>query len=187
MSSNILPLQLPYYKGTGGKWGALQVRLQEPHYYCPKCKKYRDYESAFPPDNCPKCGYQDRFESREGCLFFEICSTIGKNKYGWDNKIIMAFSTKDQAKMLSFMETGQTGETLKIFHDPGAKSATQGQTSKSLEMYTKDGSRKGCMLTVTQTDKGEDPVTHKVPLDGNELKEFSVCIRAAIPKCLNWS
>lgn len=186
MSSNIFPLQLSYYKGMGGNWGALQIRLQEPHFYCPKCKKHKDYDSFFPPDKCPKCNHEGRFESREGCLFFEICSADGKNQYNWTNKVIMAFSTKEQAKMLRFAEGARAGTEVKLFHDPGAKSATQGQTGKTLVMFSKEGAAGGCMVTISQTDKDQETVTHKVPMDGDELKELAVCIRAAIPRCLNW-
>jgi hypothetical protein len=41
------PLQLAFYKGMGGKHGAVQFNLQRPHFYCTKCKT-RDYNSDYP-------------------------------------------------------------------------------------------------------------------------------------------
>lgn len=192
----IAPLRWSAYKGTGGKFGALQLNLQKPHYYCPVnpkgCRK--DFDSAMPK----KCsGTKDNphepalMESREGCLFLEITSATGPNKYDWDDKIVMNLSIHDMAQVLFVLESdspdGQPGKEVKLMHDPGAKSETQGKVQKYLTISSPKGIRTGCLVQASMKTAGnEDLKKHMVPLSGYEVKELAVFIRAALVSSLGW-
>lgn len=184
---SINPLQLAFYKGMGGKHGAMQFNVQRPHYYCPQCKA-KDYESALPKDGCcskSPCGYTDKLKSREGALFLEICSTTGPNKYDWENKIIIALSLADMSKILLVTE-GVT-ETVNIMHDPGAKTSSQGKIQKKLQISSPKGIREGCFVRAKETTAGQDSAKeHAVPLSADEMRALSVCLRHMIPASLSW-
>lgn len=188
------PLQLQFYKGMGGRWGAVQFKPQPPHYYCANSKcpgieradgkriKAKDWESRF-AGKCPACG--EEMKSREGAIFVEITSAIGKNVYDWPSKVRMALSVPDLGKLLHFLETaGPEGELL-IQHDPGAGSNSKGQVMKRMNFQTKEGPAKGVMMYVSQNE-GEDTKKHTVPLAGDEVKILAACIRDFIPKALGW-
>ena len=181
------PLQLAYYKGMKGTNGALQFNLQRPHYYCtePGCRE-KVYDSMFPPEKCPREGCPGgKMKSREGALFLEITSTKGPNIYDWDNKIIFALSAEDMSKFLLVLE-GSTDE-VKLLHDPGAKSASQGKVIKTLQLSSPQGIKTGVICRVSQKNAGEEKtITHQVPLDASETKRLAVCLRAAIPIAYSW-
>jgi len=179
---SIAPLQLAFYKGTGGKHGALQFNLQRPHYYCTSCKK-KDWDSFLSPKTCKACNTDDSMKSREGALFMEITSTTGPNVYDWEKKITMALSLSDLGKVLLTLE-GLTEET-KIMHDPGAKSSAAGQVQKSLSVTSPKGIKVGCMVSAAIT-QGGNTTRHTVPLSADEVRTLSVCIRHLIPAGLGW-
>ncbi len=172
----MLPLQHAIYKGTGGKFGAIQFNLQLPHFYHGKQK---DYHGNFA---LSEGKLQPGWRQREGCIFLEITSAVDKNVYDWANKITMALSINDMGKV---MQTLLYGEECKIMHDPGAQSETAGQVSKFLSISSPKGIKAGCMFTVS-VKSGEQVTTHKVPLTGDECIVLRALIQAAIPTALNW-
>jgi len=196
------PLQLAFYKGMKGSHGALQFNPQMPHYYCPdrECKQKKIYDQALPP-YCAECkkpvldskgevirgGIDRKMKSREGAIFVDICSTKGNNQYDWDNKITMALSTGDLAKLLMFLEGGQAGETLSLLHDPGAQTNRAGDIRKTIKFYSPKGLKEGCFVSVLMSMKNRDNVEHKVPLSGSEVKELAVSIRGFIPVARAWA
>lgn len=189
--TTINPLQLPFYKGVKGKFGAMQFNLQRPHYYCIKCKQ-KMFSHAFPPDKCPGCGADNSdpkervIKSREGALFMEISSATGPNQYDWDNKIIVAFSITDMSKLLTVLEGGS--QEAELMHDPGAKTSSQGKVQKYVKVASPGGIRdKGCLVSVRQSESGGESKSHMVPLDPAETKLLAICIRAAIPLSLAWN
>lgn len=191
----MVPLRLAYYKGVSGKYGALQFNLQKPHYFCPvggkgdrsrkACPK--DFDSTF-PQSCR--GTRDNphdpvtMESREGCVFMEITSASGPNVYDWDKKIVLSLSTHDVEQVLFLLEGGK--DEIKLMHDPGAKTETQGKTSKFVNFSSPKGIKEGCMVSATEKNVGSDSVTHTVPLNGPEAKGLSVFLRAVLPLTLAW-
>jgi len=181
----ITPLQLAFYKGAGGKNGAIQFSPQLPHYYCARMEcKEKDWNSLFPPE-CPKCG--DKMKSREGALFVEITSTRGVNDYDWTKKIRMALNQQDLGKVLVMLESGIPEEELKIAHDPGAGGPNKGKVYKIMNISSPKGLTAGVYISVTMRDAALDsPITHKVPLSRDETRVLSTCIRSFIPKALNW-
>jgi len=192
MSNTISPLQLAFYKGVTGKWGALQFNLQRPHYYCAQCKA-KVYDSKYAPDPCVNTNDSNspcsagRMKSREGAIFMEITSARGKNDYDWDNKIVMALSIEDMSQILCVLEgcDGGNGE-CKLMHDPGAKTASQGKVQKWLDITTPKGIQVGCMFTARMKQTDGDPISHTVPLNASEVKRLAACLRNAIPVAVAW-
>jgi len=186
----ISPLQLAFYRGAGGKYGAVQFNFRRPHYYCVnKDCKQKVYDSTFPPDKCPASGCTaGKMESREGALFIEITSAKGKNDYDWDRKIVMALSISDLSQLLMVLEGHQN--EVELMHDPHAKTANSGTITKRLKLlspkgiYTPGG---GLLVTCSQSIKDGDTISHTVPLSPSEVKRLAVCIRTAIPQTLGWN
>lgn len=184
---SINPLQLAFYKGMGGKWGALQLNPQKPHYYV-KGKNLKNYEGKFIPDawleqnpNLTK----DDLSSREGAIFLEITSTVDKNKYDWKNKVTIALSVSDLSKCLLALEGA--APKAKIMHDPGAKSASEGKIQKHLEISSPKGIKEGCMVNVSEVHAGGQAKRHTVPLSADEVRLLAVAIRGFVPVALGWS
>lgn len=180
-------LRSDFYKGISGRFGAIQFNLQKPHYFCPKqpkiCKS--DFNSFFPQEcrGTPDSPHEPvMMESREGCIFMEITSATGPNAYDWSKKIVMALSVHDMSQVLFTLETG---EECKLMHDPGAKTAQQGQTVKSLNISSPKGIKAGVLISASMKS-GETEVRHMVPLSGYEAKELSVLFRHAIVSSLAW-
>lgn len=167
------PLQFAIYKGTGGKHGALQMTIQRPHYYAGKQK---DFTGEHALDNGK---LRNGWKIREGCIFLEITSTKDKNVYDWDNKIILALSVSDMGKLLAGLN--KLGET-KIMHDPGAKTASAGETKKFLTVKLSD---QGALFYCKQSMNGEEKA-HTVPLSPDEVITLRVLLNHAIVASLNW-
>ncbi len=171
------PLQYAVYKGTGGKWGAVQFNFQAPHYFRDKQKDFTGV-NALGDDNKMKEGWK----IREGAVFMEITSTKDKNVYDWENKVTIALSTNDLGKVLYGLKLGTD---VKIMHDPGAKSDRAGQVTKNLNMSSPKGTAEGCLISVTETN-GEARKSHTVPLTGDELIVLGTLVQAAIARSLGW-
>jgi len=181
------PLQLAFYKGAGGKNGALQFNLQRPHYYVKSNPKLRNYDGKYIPkdwlENNPGLT-KDDLTSREGALFLEITSASGKNVYDWEQKIVMALSINDMGKLLMVLEGLQPD--VKIMHDPGAKSATAGKVQKHLSISSPKGIKVGCLVNVMMKDAEGNTTKHMVPLSGDETRILQSCMRRVIPAALAW-
>lgn len=170
------PLQHAVYKGTGGKFGAVQFNLQGPHWYKGKVKDFTG-KQAFADGKL-----QEGWRQREGCVFLEITSAKDKNVYDWGSKIILALSVNDLGKCLM---TLVYGEECKIMHDPGAKSDTAGEVKKYLSFSSPKGVKAGCLIKAAIQTKGET-VSHTVPLSGEEVIVLRALFQSAISKALNW-
>lgn len=170
------PQQFSIYKGTGGKFGALQFDLQLPHYYKDKQKDFTGEQALD--------GYKLRegWNRREGAVFLQATSAVDKNVYDWEKKIIFALSIQDMGKVVF---TLITGEECKLMHDPGAKSETAGTIKKYLSILSPNGTSAGCVVTLSQTVGGETR-RHTVPMDGSELIVLRQLLQAAIPRALGW-
>jgi len=182
------PLQLAFYKGAGGKNGALQFNLQRPHYYVKGNPKLKCYEGKFIPEHWKGDNPEltrDDLTSREGALFMEITSASGKNVYDWERKIVMALSISDLGKMLMVLEGVQA--EVKIMHDPGAKSSTAGKVQKHLNISSPKGIKVGALVNVMMKHADGETTKHMVPLSGDEVRVLSACIRAVIPAALAWT
>lgn len=167
------PLSYNIYKGTGAKFGALQLSLQHPHYYCGKQKDFTG------TDALDGFKLREGWKIREGCIFMEITSAKDKNVYDWDNKIILALSVADIGKLLAGLN--KPGET-KLMHDPGAKTQTAGETKKFLTVTLSD---KGALFYCKQSANGEEK-SHTVPLSPDEVVTLRVLLQHAIVTSLNW-
>lgn len=167
------PLQYAVYKGTGGKYGAVQFNLQRPHYYHGKQKDFYGTQAL------SEGKLQEGWKIREGCVFMEITSTKDKNVYDWDNKIILALSVSDMGKLLAGLN--KLGET-KIMHDPGAKTEAQGAVKKFL---TVNLSEQGALFSCTQSSAGETKA-HSVPLSPDEVVVLRSLLQQGIARSLNW-
>ena len=183
------PLQLAFYKGMGGGNGALQLNMQKPHYYLKSNPKLRNYDGRWATPEMLKAepgANRESLDSKEGCLFMEICSTKGKNDYDWANKVVMALSITDMSKLLVALEGG--APEVKIMHDPGAGTSTRSQVQKWLNVSSPNGVKEGVFFRVSQKRQdSEEVLKHSVPLDGAEVKLLACCLRGALPACLGWT
>lgn len=184
----IQPLQLAFYKGIGGKHGAIQLNLQKPHYYVRDNPKLKNYEGKFIKEEWKYSNPNlttDDLTTREGALFLEITSATGKNVYDWENKIVIALSINDMAKMLLVLE-GLDPE-VKIMHDPGAKTLMAGKIQKYLTISSPQGIKTGTIIRCAQSEAGNDTISHSVPLSADETRLFAICLRNVIPVSLSWT
>jgi hypothetical protein len=194
---SLIPLQLAFYKGVTGKWGALQFNLQRPHFYVESNPKLKNYEGKFIPKEWLEKNpalTKDDLTSREGALFLEITSASDKNVYDWERKVVMALSIHDQGKILALLEGAikpkpgeeDKGPYIKIMHDPGAQTASAGKVQKWLEISSPQGVGVGVIFTMFKKEADGSSVKHTVPLDVSEVKVLASCIRGVIPACLAW-
>lgn len=172
------PLQYAVYKGVGGKFGALQFNFQSPHYYKGTVKDFTG-KTALDQDGRLLEGWRQR----EGAVFVEAASAIGKNQYDWENKITFACSVSDMGKVSLSLTTSAA---LDIMHDPGAKTENEGAVRKHLKLlFAEKVTTKGCIAIVSE-QKGDDKKEHKIPLSADECIALRQLYLTAIPKALAW-
>jgi hypothetical protein len=174
------PQQYSVYKGMGGKFGALQLNLQLPHFYRGKEKDFTGEKALDKDGNLNKTG---DWQQREGAVFLEMTSAVGPNKYDWEKKITFALSVSDMAKLISFFTTEKD---CSIMHDPGAKTDKQGTVKKFLNLKSPGGvSEAGCMVQLTESE-GTDKTTHTVPLTPDECVAVRCLLQGGISRALGW-
>lgn len=171
-------LQWASYKGTGGKWGALQFTQQVPHYYKDKEK---DFTGSKAFDNSGKL--LDGWAIREGAVFIEAAQTVGPNKYDWEKKIIFALSVTDIGKVLLFLSTGNDST---LMHDPGAKSDRQGQIKKYLNLTSPKGILDGGALVSLSMTSGDETSKYTIPLSPDECIILKTLLTTAVSRSVNW-
>ncbi len=199
------PNQFALYKGTGARFGALQLNLQYPHFFAGKAKDFQGKVDARNEDDRAaftvvggKVRLKEDWKSRDGCIFLEATCSVGKNTYDWKQSVRMAMSPGDMGKILYFLTTGQSpvkkertkqdgkpSRAMSLMHDPGARSAKEGQVRKYLKFYSPNGPADGLMLTVEQVEGGEKR-SHQIPVSGDEVMALRALLNAAIPRALNW-
>ena len=173
-------MQYSIYKGTGGKFGALQFRFQGPHFYKDKEKDYAGTKCFEMKDG--KQTLKEGWEAREGAIFMEITSAKDKNVYDWENKVVMALSTNDMGKLLL---TLATGNECNLMHDPGAKSEAAGAVKKFMNVTSPKGTAEGVLFCVSQSAGGQTR-KHMVPLAGDEVMVLRQLLQSAVSKSLGW-
>ena len=178
------PLQYAIYKGMGGKFGAVQVNLQPPHYYrMVDGKSQKDWDGDRALDSTGRIKDTEGWKQREGAVFLEATSSVGDNQYDWEQKVTVALSVTDMGKLTIGLKTGK--ET-KLMHDPGAKTERAGVTSKHITLTSPDGvMSRGCMLQVSQKT-GDTRKSHTIPLSPDECLVLGTLLTTAIPKALGW-
>jgi len=185
------PLQLAFYKGMKGNYGAMQLNIQDPHYHCKICGK-KNFKNSAQPVECQQAGHDSKkFVTREGCVFLEICSATGNNLYDWTNKINMALNIHDVGKIIFLLESGVKNSSVGIFHDPGAgKSETVNLISKKLQISSPNGPRAvdgGVIVQVSmKNNKTGDTTRHSVPLTASEVRTLNILLRKATERALLW-
>jgi hypothetical protein len=162
-------IQYNLYKGVGGVkpgkktgFGAIQFSLKQPDL------------SA------------DLKDMRPGVVFVNACSSVGPNKYNWDNKFVFALGLPDIGKILHFFISAGEGESLNLVHDPHKGGEASGQVIKNMNFYTKSGCLNGCMITCSIKEEKES-ISHKIPVSGDEVIVLKTLLEAAIPAILGWS
>lgn len=174
------PLQYAVYKGMSGKFGALQLNFQPPHYYKDRDKDFTGTQAL---DSKGRVMEDQGWKQREGAIFVEAAPTVGANKYDWDQKITFALSVTDMGKIVHFLVSAKD---LNIMHDPGAKSESAGAVKKYLNMSSPKGLMDGgAMLSLSQ-QKGSEKITHTIPLSPDECIVIRQLLMAAIPSALAW-
>jgi hypothetical protein len=196
------PLQHAVYKGTGGKYGAVQFNLQPPHFFSGKLKDFtgkidpdgRDSTAAFTlkeVDGRKKVTLKEGWKQREGAVFVEASSATAKDVYDWKNKIIFAMSVSDLGKAIYFLTTGQSPNSkeqkgsMSIYHDPNAKTTRANTVKKNLKFYSPNGPAQGGILSLEQTE-GEEKKSHRIPLSGDDVMVLRKLFEAAVPRALAW-
>lgn len=175
------PLQYAIYKGMGGQYGALQLNFQSPHYFLDKKKDFVGTQAVEVDATSGIGSLRPGWSIREGAVFIEITSAVGKNQYDWDKKIVMALSVDDMGKVLNAIGSAQE---LELMHDPGAKTESQSQVKKYLKLSFPDVT-KGAVLTVTKIAGGER-VNHMVPISRSELIVIRSLLTSAVSHALGW-
>jgi hypothetical protein len=122
---------------------------------------------------------------REGVVFINIASATGERQYDWNSKIVFALSVDDVGKLLHFFITAGENDSLNLVHDPNKNSTDEGKIVKSMNVWTREGSLGGVMMTLT-SKMGEDSIKHKVGLSGHEVVVLKALFEHAIPKLLAW-
>ena len=185
-------LQLAFYKGSKGRWGAAQLQLQKPHFYCKTCKT-KNFTHRGQAESCKQKGCDPVLASREGCVFVDITSAKPDDTYDWDNKICIALSIYDIGKILIVLENtvilkqGEPGPECSILHDPGANSNARGKIMKTLKISSPKGvTTAGVILQATQKTTGQDTKVHTVPLSPSEAKILTVALRSAVSAAIGW-
>jgi hypothetical protein len=179
---NYKPLQYAIYKGMTGKFGAIQLNLQPPHFYRDG-QKGKDFTGEHALNDEGHVKEDQGWKVREGAIFIEVAPTVGQNKYDWDNKINFALSVTDMGKIALFLSTGND---TSIMHDPGAKTDKQGATKKYLNLTSPRGIvEAGAMLNLSQVT-GDVKQQYTVPMSPDECLVIKQLILAAIPAALNW-
>lgn len=173
------PLQFAVYKGMGGKFGAVQLNYQRPHYYRDKEK---DFTGEVALDASGRLKDTEGWKQREGAVFLEATSTSGPNSYDWERKITVALSVVDMGKLALALTTGNKTE---LMHDPNAKTPQQGNTIKRVTLESESIVNKGAILTVSQITGGST-TRHVVPLSPDECLVIRELLRTAISKAMAW-
>jgi len=175
------PLTFAIYKGLKGSFGCIQFNFSPPHYYKDRDKSFDGLDSKG-ESIFEGFKFKDGWKEREGCVFVEITSTSAPNVYDWEKKIVMALSVNDISQVLFGL---RTGDEVKLTHDPGAKSDSQGQVQKYLNITSPKGVLEGVMIRASQT-KGGETTSHTVPLKGHEVMALAELLKEAICKSLSW-
>ncbi len=180
MISNFRPLQFSVYKGFSGKFGAVQLNYQPPHFYRDREK---DFTGELALDQNGKLLDQAGWKQREGAIFVEAAPASGANKYDWDKKVTFALSVTDMGKIVHFLVTGKE---VSLMHDPGMKTDSQGAIKKFLNLTSPKGLLDGgAVLQLSQT-RGEEKLSHIVPLSPDECIVVKELLQRAIPAALKW-
>lgn len=185
---SINPLQLAFYKGVGGKHGAMQFNPQKPHFFVKGKPHLKNYQGKFIPKDWLEQNpglTTDELSTRDGAIFLDIASAVDKNKYDWQNKITMALSVTDLGKILLVLEN--FAPEAKIMHDPGAKSASAGKIQKYFNISSPKGIKVGCIVQVSEKHADGELKKHMVPLSADEVCVLRAAIRAFIPVALGWA
>ena len=179
------PQRFSVYKGMGGKFGALQLNLQLPHFYKDgQTTREKDFTGEKALDKNGNLNKDTGWQAREGSVFLEMASASGKNQYDWNNKITFALSVADMSEIIYFLTTDK--ET-KIMHDPGAKTEKQGSVHKYLNFTSPEGViEKGCLVQLTMVE-GDKKTSHMVPLSPDECIAMRFLLQAGIARALNWT
>ena len=189
--SDLQPLKYPIYKGMGGKQGAVQFTYRPPHFFCTEDRKHKFFSgetvrtASFNRDTpCPREGCNGTLMSRDGCVFLDISSAVGKNKYDWKNKIMIQLSIKDLGQLLVGLGTGKN---VSIIHDPGAGTDNKGQVVKTLSFSSPKGLGEGGFLSCSMSSgRDKEKVEHRVGMTADEIIVLRELLKSVIPKALAW-
>ena len=176
------PIQHNIYKGTSGKFGAIQFSLLPSHWVSsdPSSKVKVFGDNPVPPHDAAD---DSEMIQKDGCIFVHAASAVGPNKYDWDNKIVFALSLTDIGKLLVHFKNGQD---LSLFHDPGAQSTRKGEVTKTMKFSSPKGIVNGAFINLVMNAGGKT-TTHSIPLTVDELAILDTLLRAAVPKMLAWN
>ena len=172
------PRQVSFYKGKGGKWGAMQLSLSLPSFRHEDGRVDYTGELAESPGGRLNDGWSFRF----GGIFLEITSTVGRDTYDWKNKITVFLNHSDISSILAGIEMG---EEIKIFHDPNMKNSSRGTVTKQLSVNFPKGPTAGCFVNAYMKN-GDDRTSHKVPLSADELNLLKNLLVRAQYRIFNW-
>jgi hypothetical protein len=163
-------IQHNLYKGVSGKFGAIQFSLKDPILYSDE-------------------GLLLKVADREaGVVFVSACSSVGKNKYDWNDEVQFKFALgiTDLGKLIHFMVSAGSGGELSLVHDPNKGRKDEGKIIKSMRLFTGNGCMGGMMITTDEKKNGKN-IVHKIPVTGDEVVVLKVLFEAAISRILGWS
>lgn len=174
----IRPIKYAVYKGTGGKWGAVQFSLSPPVYVCQVCS-HRNYDLPEHKNTVNPCDGQ--FEIRAGAVFADVANATGPNLYDWDHKTIFALSINDLGKVLAALKSGTA---CKLLHDPGAQTEKAGLITKTLAFT--ELTEKGFLFNMYEKNKSGEEKKFTIPFTVDEVAILGTLVSSAIPSILGW-
>lgn len=120
--------------------------------------------------------------SREGGVFLEFAPSTGPKSYNWAKKSTFLMSASECGSLLAKFNQG-----VEFVHDPGAQSATAGQTTKRLKFApAPDNNSLFVSLMVTSKTGAANAGSLSVPVSWGEFVVMENVIKYAMPYFLGF-
>jgi hypothetical protein len=177
--NNRTPLQPTFYKGVGGKNGALRLVLIPAYSETEKNRKYKKHIEY-------------------GYIRMEAAETLSANVYDWNKdtgkngKFILNLTITDCGKIATFLrnpksqEFEKTNGICEIVHDPKAGTLEKNKIKKYLHIKKSDQAPGNFLFEITVLEDRNKKVHFMVPIAPSEAFIISSLIESAFPKMLAW-
>ena len=160
------PVPYEIFKGMGGKHGVLSVELREAY-------------------------TNDKSEKAAGVVFLNMTPTIGKNQYGWKQKISLALGLADLGKVILFLRNPKASlfseGNCSIVHDRGMNTGKpRGQDVNYLSIGKPDGAT-SFWFNLEEKRDGNSFSKISVPVNQDEALILVLLLEEAVSAILSWS
>ncbi len=118
--------------------------------------------------------------TNKGCIFVVGANSLGERKYDWKNKVTMALSEHEVAKVMD----GLKGNNQKFYHDPDKGRANEGQRAKTMNIDFANGK---LFIHMSEKVRGEVNKIKAIPIEKEEASGLHTLLQTAIPRILGWA